>query len=202
VTASALYVLIVLFGPILGAHFNPAVTLAMRVRGEVDTRSAVSYVAMQVVAAVVGVAIAHAMFGQALPPRGTHARTGTAPWLSEGIPSFGLLLTILLGARHRPAALPALVAAWIFAAYRFTGSTSFANAAVKLARADPTLCRYSTNGRACVRRRSGCGRAIGNGRGVGIELVAQIDAAIVGAADFPPTTQRLRRQSLQNRKPH
>jgi glycerol uptake facilitator-like aquaporin len=134
-TASALYVLIVVLGPISGAHFNPAVTLVMRIRGEVDTRTAVAYVAVQVIAAVVGVAIAHAMFGQELLQPGTHVRTGPAQWLSEGVATFGLLITILLGARHRPAALPALVAAWIFAAYWFTASTSFANPAVTLARA-------------------------------------------------------------------
>ena len=134
-TAGALYVLIVLFGPISGAHFNPAVTMAMRLRGELDTRTALAYVAVQVIAAIVGVAIAHAMFGQALLQPGTHARTGPAQWLSEGIATFGLLLTILLGARHRPAAVPALVAAWIFAAYWFTASTSFANPAVTFARA-------------------------------------------------------------------
>jgi glycerol uptake facilitator-like aquaporin len=134
-TASALYVLIVVLGPISGAHFNPAVTLVMRIRGEVDTRTAVAYVAVQVIAAVVGVAIAHAMFGQELLQPGTHVRTGPAQWLSEGVATFGLLITILLGARHRPTALPALVAAWIFAAYWFTASTSFANPAVTLARA-------------------------------------------------------------------
>jgi len=134
-TAAALYVLIVVFGPVSGAHFNPAVTLAMRIRREVDTRTAVAYVAVQALAAIVGVAIAHAMFGQALLQPGTHARTGASQWLSEGVATFGLLLTILLGARHRPAALPALVAAWIFAAYWFTASTSFANPAVTFARA-------------------------------------------------------------------
>jgi len=90
---------------------------------------------VQALAAIVGVAIAHAMFGQALLQPGTHARTGASQWLSEGVATFGLLLTILLGARHRPAALPALVAAWIFAAYWFTASTSFANPAVTSARA-------------------------------------------------------------------
>ena len=134
-TAGVLYVLIVIFGPVSGAHFNPAVTLAMRIRREVDTRTALAYVAVQVLAAIVGVAIAHAMFGQALLQPGTHARTGASQWLSEGIATFGLLLTILLGARHRPGALPALVAAWIFAAYWFTASTSFANPAVTSARA-------------------------------------------------------------------
>lgn len=134
-TAGALYVLIALFGPVSGAHFNPAVTLAMRIRGEVDMRTALAYVAVQALAAIVGVAIAHAMFGQALLQPGTHARTGASQWLSEGVATFGLLLTILLGARHRPSALPALVASWIFAAYWFTASTSFANPAVTFARA-------------------------------------------------------------------
>ena len=134
-TAGVLYVLIVIFGPVSGAHFNPAVTLAMRIRREVDTRTALAYVAVQVLASIVGVAIAHAMFGQALLQPGTHARTGASQWLSEGVATFGLLLTILLGARHRPGALPALVAAWIFAAYWFTASTSFANPAVTSARA-------------------------------------------------------------------
>lgn len=133
-TAGALYVLIVLFGPISGAHFNPVVTLAMRLRGELSTRDAFAYVAVQALAAIVGVLLAHAMFELPLLQPGTHARTGPAQWLSEGMATFGLLLAILLGARHRPAALPALVAAWIFAAYWFTASTSFANPAVTLAR--------------------------------------------------------------------
>ena len=133
-TAGVLYVLIVLFGPISGAHFNPAVTLAMRVRGDLGTGEALAYVATQVLAAVVGVLLAHAMFGLPLLQPGLHARTGAAQWLSEGVATFGLLLTILLGLRHRPNAIPALVASYIFAAYWFTASTSFANPAVTLAR--------------------------------------------------------------------
>ena len=134
-TAGALYVLIALFGPVSGAHFNPAVTLAMRLRGELPTRDAVAYIAVQAVAAIAGVLLAHAMFELPLLQPGTRMRTGAAQWLSEGVATFGLLLTILLGTRHRPAALPALVASWIFAAYWFTASTSFANPAVTLARA-------------------------------------------------------------------
>ena len=133
-TAGALYVLIVLFGPISGAHFNPVVTLAMRFRGEIGSREAAAYIAVQVAAAVAGVLLAHAMFGLPLLQPGTHARTGWAQWLSEAVATFGLLLTILLGARHRPAAIPALVASYIFAAYWFTASTSFANPAVTFAR--------------------------------------------------------------------
>ena len=133
-TAGILYVLIVVFGPISGAHFNPAVTLALRLRGEIGPGEAAAYVLVQLVAAVTGVLLAHAMFGQALWQPGTHVRAGGAQWLSEAVAAFGLLLTILLGARHRPAALPALVASYIFAAYWFTASTSFANPAVTIAR--------------------------------------------------------------------
>ena len=134
-TAGLLYVAIVVLGPLSGAHFNPAVTLAMRLRGELDTRATLAYVGVQCVAATAGVVLAHAMFDLPLLQPGTHARTGAAQWLSEAVATCGLLLTILLGLRARPAALPALVAAYIFAAYWFTASTSFANPAVTLARA-------------------------------------------------------------------
>ena len=133
-TAGGLYVLIVLFGPISGAHFNPAVTLAMRIRGEALPTSALAYITVQVVGAVLGVWLAHAMFDTALWQPGTHVRSGPAQWLSEGIATFGLLLTIVLGMRFRERAVPALVASYIFAAYWFTASTSFANPAVTLAR--------------------------------------------------------------------
>ena len=134
-TAGVLYVLVETLGPVSGAHFNPAVTLAMRLRGDLSTSHAAAYIAVQVVAAVAGVLLAHAMFGQALLQPGIHARSGGAQWLSEGVATFGLLLAILLGLRHRPNAIPALVASYIFAAYWFTASTSFANPAVTVARA-------------------------------------------------------------------
>jgi len=134
-TAGALYVLITTLGPVSGAHFNPAVTLAMRWRGAIGTRAAVAYIAVQTVGAVAGVLLAHAMFDLALFQPGTRARSGGAQWLSEGVATFGLLLTILLGLRHRASAIPALVASYIFAAYWFTASTSFANPAVTVARA-------------------------------------------------------------------
>lgn len=133
-TAGLLYVLITVLGPISGAHFNPAVTAVMALRGEMPARDAFGYVAVQGVGAVAGVVLAHAMFDLALLQPGDRVRSGAAQWLSEGVATFGLLLTILLGARHRPTALPALVAAYIFAAYWFTASTSFANPAVTLAR--------------------------------------------------------------------
>jgi glycerol uptake facilitator-like aquaporin len=133
-TAGVLYMLITIFGPVSGAHFNPAVTLVLRLRGELRTDDAIAYIAAQVAAAIAGVLLAHAMFDLPLLQPGTRARTGAAQWLSEGVATFGLLVTILLGVRYRAAAVPALVASYIFAAYWFTASTSFANPAVTLAR--------------------------------------------------------------------
>lgn len=134
-TAGVLYVLIAVLGPVSGAHFNPAVSLVMRLRGVLTTRECALYVAMQVAGGIAGVLLAHAMFDLDLLQPGTRVRTGGPQWLSEGVATFGLLVTIGLGVRHRPAAVPALVAAYIFAAYWFTASTSFANPAVTLARA-------------------------------------------------------------------
>lgn len=134
-TAGVLYVLITILGPVSGAHFNPAVSLAMRLRGQLGNRELLGFVAMQLVGAIAGVLLAHAMFNLPLLQPGIHVRTGAAQWLSEGVAAFGLLLTILLGVRHRSQAVPALVAAYIFAAYWFTASTSFANPAVTVARA-------------------------------------------------------------------
>jgi len=133
-TAAALYVLIVVLGPISGAHFNPAVSLAMWLKRELPATDALAYIPVQVVGAIAGVILAHAMFALPLLQAGDHVRTGGAQWLSEGVATFGLLLTIVLGVKHRPTAVPALVAAYIFAAYWFTASTSFANPAVTLAR--------------------------------------------------------------------
>jgi glycerol uptake facilitator-like aquaporin len=133
-TAAVLYVLIAVLGPVSGAHFNPVVTLALRLEGKIASRDAAAYIALQLAGAVAGVLLAHAMFGQALWQPGNHARTGFGQWLSEAVATFGLVLTILLGARRAPTAVAALVAAYIFAAYWFTASTSFANPAVTLAR--------------------------------------------------------------------
>jgi glycerol uptake facilitator-like aquaporin len=133
-TAGVLYVLITVLGPVSGAHFNPAVSLVFRLRGELSTREFIGYAIVQVAGAVLGVLLAHAMFALPLWQPGTHVRSGGAQWLSEGVACFGLVLTILLGLRHRASAIPALVASYIFAAYWFTASTSFANPAVTLAR--------------------------------------------------------------------
>ena len=134
-TAGMLYVLIVLMGPISGAHFNPVVTIVLRLKRAMSSRDATAYLVVLVAGAVSGVVLAHAMFGQALVQPGTHAREGTAQLLSEAVATCGLVVTILLGSRHRAAAVPVLVAAYIFAAYWFTASTSFANPAVTVARA-------------------------------------------------------------------
>lgn len=134
-TAGILYVLISVLGPISGAHFNPVVTLAMRWQAAIGIRDALAYILVQTLAAIAGVIIAHAMFDQALLQPGIQAHSGSAQWLSEGIATMGLVLTVLLGLRMRASAVPALVASYIFAAYWFTASTSFANPAVTIARA-------------------------------------------------------------------
>lgn len=133
-TGGLLYVLITVLGPVSGAHFNPAVSVALCARGELPWRRLPSYAVVQILGAAIGVLLAHAMFDQALWQPGIRSRTGGAQWLSEGIATFGLVLTILMALRHRAAAIPALVAAYIFAAYWFTASTSFANPAVTIAR--------------------------------------------------------------------
>lgn len=128
-TAAVLYVLISLLGPVSGAQFNPAVTLFLERR---HNRAAM--ILAQCAGGVAGAMLAHAMFGQSLVQASQHVRASHGEWLGEAVATFGLLLTIRLGARYRPEALPALVAAWIVAGYWFTSSTSFANPAVTLAR--------------------------------------------------------------------
>ncbi|MGL4309770.1 MAG: aquaporin [Paracoccaceae bacterium] len=134
-TGAILFVLITLFGPLSGAHFNPAVTLVFRLRGEIATGLALAYVAAQALGGITGSLLAHAMFDLPLWQVSTTARTGGAQWLAETVATFGLVLTILGGIRQRPDAVPILVALYITAAYWFTASTSFANPAVVLARA-------------------------------------------------------------------
>lgn len=131
-TGAALVALILAFGPISGAHFNPAVTLADAARGGVAWRQAPAYLAAQIVGAFAGVACAHIMFGEPLFFASTHVRSGTAQWGSEFVATFGLL-AVIFGARRD--VVPFAVAAYITAAYWFTASTSFANPAVTLARA-------------------------------------------------------------------
>jgi len=133
-TGAALVVLISIFGPISGAHFNPAVTLFFALRREIQPATATFYVIVQIAAAIAGVAIAHAMFGMALAEVSTKLRDGPAQALSEFVATFGLLATIAGSVRFSPALTPALVGLYITAAYWFTASTSFANPAVTIAR--------------------------------------------------------------------
>lgn len=134
-TGLMLYVLIVLFAPISGAHFNPIVSLSFAWHGAIRWRQALAFIPMQVTGAIAGVILAHVMFGLPMFELGQKVRSGWPQWLSEGIATAGLLMTIFLGHRARPAALPTLVGAYIAAAYWFTASTAFANPAVTIARA-------------------------------------------------------------------
>jgi len=133
-TGAALVAIILAFGPISGAHLNPAVTLADAWQGGVAWRETPAYIAAQIAGAFAGVATAHLMFGLTLFTASTHVRTGPAQLFSEFIATFGLLSVIWGCARYRPAAIPFAVGAYITAAYWFTASTSFANPAVTIAR--------------------------------------------------------------------
>jgi glycerol uptake facilitator-like aquaporin len=133
-TGLGLWVLIEVLGPISGAHFNPAVSAASAWRGQMRWRDAAMYTLVQIAGAVAGVIAAHVMFDLVPLEVGVKARAGTGQWFSEAVATTGLLLTILLGQRARPHAVPALVGAYIASAYWFTASTSFANPAVTLAR--------------------------------------------------------------------
>jgi len=134
-TGCGLWVLITLFGPRSGAHFNPVVTVAFATTGDFSWRDVLPYVLTQIVFAYVGVAAAHLMFELPLFTTSIRVRAGPSQWWSEVVATSGLLLTILLGSRVRPTWVGGLVAVYITGAYWFTASTSFANPAVTLARA-------------------------------------------------------------------
>ncbi|MEM1233841.1 MAG: aquaporin [Pseudomonadota bacterium] len=133
-TGAMLYVIITTLGPISGAHFNPAVTLAFLLRGEITTGPALIYVACQIAGGLAGVAASHAMFAQDIVQLSTTARGTPNLWFSEAIATAGLLFVIFGGLRANPQAVPTLVALYITGAYWFTSSTSFANPAVTIAR--------------------------------------------------------------------
>ena len=133
-TGCGLAALIVTFGPLSGAHMNPAVTIALAVRGDHAWRDVPAYVVAQVAGAAAGVWIAHAMFAMPIIEYSAKARAGLPQMFSECVATFGLLIVVLRGARHRPDTVPWTVACYITAAYWFTASTSFANPAVTLAR--------------------------------------------------------------------
>jgi glycerol uptake facilitator-like aquaporin len=133
-TGAALVVLITLFSPISGAHFNPAVTLAFAVRGEIAPRAALAYTVAQIAGGVLGVWVAHAMFAEPILQISTKLRDGPGQAFSEGVATFGLLATILGCVRFRAEFTPVAVGLYITSAYWFTASTSFANPAVTVAR--------------------------------------------------------------------
>ena len=133
-TGAILVVLILVFGPISGAHFNPAVTLSFLIQKQISLRDAAAYILVQIAGGVLGVIIAHAMFGDALVQQGTIIRTGPGQYLSEFVATFGLLAAILGCVKYRPEAVAWSVGLYITAAYWFTASTSFANPAVTIAR--------------------------------------------------------------------
>jgi glycerol uptake facilitator-like aquaporin len=133
-TGAILVVLITIFGPISGAHFNPAVSLIFALKRDLTPRDALVYMSVQVAGGIAGTMLAHAMFALPLLEAALKTRTGGAQWLAEGVAAFGLIATILAGIRFERAAVPWLVGLYITAAYWFTSSTSFANPAVAIAR--------------------------------------------------------------------
>ncbi len=133
-TGAALVALILTFGPISGAHFNPAVTLADASEGGLGWSDVPPYVAAQLLGAVVGVALADVMFGEPVFALSQHGRHGVGQLVSEGVATFGLLAVIRGCSRRRAGMVPFAVASYITAAYWFTASTSFANPAVTIAR--------------------------------------------------------------------
>jgi glycerol uptake facilitator-like aquaporin len=133
-TGAILVVLILVFGPISGAHFNPAVTATFAWRGELSWSDASLYLIVQIAGGIAGVWAAHLMFELPLMQVSLTARTGAGQWLAEGVATFGLILTILGCAARTPSAIPYAVGLYITSAYWFTASTSFANPAVTIAR--------------------------------------------------------------------
>lgn len=132
-TGCMLFALITCLGPISGAHFNPAVSLAFYLRGQMSVYDLCRYVPVQIIGAIVGVWVTHIMYDEQIIQVSTTSRTGPSQWVSEILATFGLLFVIFGGLRHR-ASVPALVALYITGAYWFTSSTSFANPAVSIAR--------------------------------------------------------------------
>jgi glycerol uptake facilitator-like aquaporin len=133
-TGAGLVAYISVFGPISGAHFNPAVSVVERINGRLSTVDLSAYVVAQLIGGILGVLIAHAMFGLPIFQQSVHVRTGVGQWIAEGVATFGLVTVILGSAARAPDRTPTLVGLYIVAAYWFTASTSFANPAVTLAR--------------------------------------------------------------------
>lgn len=133
-TGAILYVLITFLGPVSGAHFNPAVTLVMRIQSQITNQEMLCYILIQIVAGILGVWVAHLMFELPVWQFSEKARSGPAQWLAEIVATFGLLITILGTVKVKKEAVAMAVGLYITAAYWFTASTSFANPAVSIAR--------------------------------------------------------------------
>ncbi len=133
-TGAILYVLITIFGPVSGAHFNPAVTIAFLLRRDIPFTRAVHFMFVQVAGAICGAFLAHFMFDMPILQLSENLRSGPSQWGSEFVATFGLLMVVFGGLRWRPDTVPMLVGLYITAAYWFTSSTSFANPAVTFAR--------------------------------------------------------------------
>ena len=133
-TGAILVVLITIFGPVSGAHFNPAVTLAFFLKRDISFYEASGFIIVQIIGGILGVWAAHLMFAEDVLQISMKIRAGPAQGFSELVASFGLLIVIFGGIRHKPDAIPVLVGLYITAAYWFTASTSFANPAVTIAR--------------------------------------------------------------------
>ena len=173
-TGAILVVIVTIFAPLSGAHFNPAVSLVFAIGGELSWTDFAAYVAVQCVGAMVGGVGAHLMFDLTPLVIGDHTRRGPSQWLSEGVATFALVLTIRGAIRHAPTMVPWLVALVIVAAYWFTASTSFANPAVALARGFT---------------RSFAGIALGDVPGfVLAEIAGALAAVSVAAVLFPRRT--------------
>jgi glycerol uptake facilitator-like aquaporin len=134
-TGAILVVLILIFGPISGAHFNPAVSIAFALRSELTWPDAALYIVVQVIGGIAGVWVTHLMFELPVWQFSITSRTGSGQWIAEAVATFGLLLTIFGCVARRPLAVPYAVGLYIISAYWFTASTSFANPAVTIARA-------------------------------------------------------------------
>jgi glycerol uptake facilitator-like aquaporin len=152
-TGAILAVLILIFGPLSGAHFNPAVTVAFALRGGLSWSTAGAYILAQLLGAIAGVWTAHLMFELPVWQFSITVRAGQGQWLAEAVATFGLLLTIFGCVWRRPDSVPYAVGLYITAAYWFTASTSFANPAVTIARSlSDTFCRDSARRGGGLRR--------------------------------------------------
>jgi glycerol uptake facilitator-like aquaporin len=179
-TVAVLATLIALFGPISGAHFNPAVSFIEALRGNVSAGTAIAYVVVQIVGCVAGAYLAHAMFELPIIQTSIHMRAGPAQWLSEAVATAGLILVVMGSTNPKDAAWR--VAAWIGAAYWFTASTSFANPAITIARAlSNTFAGIAPNNAPAFIVSQLCGALIG---------VMLANWLQIGTASIPPERPR------------